>query len=152
MSKSGYTAAVGAAVALVGATAKTVLSVICPAQFGADVQGYEIGFDGVTSTDKAVVVELVAYTADGTGTAGTINQVYGRTITAGFTSKYNYTVEPTGGTVISRKSLTPIGGLIVWQFPYGQTPDTPVSAILGMRLTAPTSAVNANATLWVERG
>lgn len=152
MSKCGYAAPVGAAVALVTATAKTVVSVITPATFGADVQGYEIGFDGVTATDKAVVCELVLYTADGTATGGTLAQTYGRVVTPGFTTKYNYSVEPTGPTVISRKSLTPIGGLIMWWFPFGQTPDTPVSAIVGLRLTAPTNAVNVNATLFVERG
>jgi len=151
MSKAGYSAAVGAAVALVGATPKTVLAVIAPASFGIDLLGYEIGFDGVTATDKAVLVEIVKYTADGTGTAGTVVQNYGRTITAGFTTKYNYSAEPTGGVVLSRKSLTPIGGLIIERFPEGQTFDCAVSELIGLRLTAPTNAVNANPTMFFER-
>jgi len=149
--KAGYSALVGAAVALVAATAKTVVTVITPAQFGADLTKLRVGFDGITATDKAVLVELVSYTADGTGTAGTVTQVYGRTITAGFTSKYNYTVEPTGPTVLDRWSLTPIGGLVMFDLPLGSTPDIGVSAVLGLRCTAPTSAVNFNGGMWFER-
>lgn len=151
MAKAGYSAAVGAAVALASGVAKTVLSFITPATFGGDLVGYELGFDGVTAADKAVLVEFVLFTSDGTGTAGAVNQTYGRAITAGFTTKYNYTVEPTGATVLRRFSLTPIGGLAVVWFAQGQTLDWPVSALIGMRLTAPTSAVNANATMHAER-
>jgi hypothetical protein len=110
MSKAGYTAEVGAAVALAAATAKTVLSVIAPAQFGVDLLKYRIGFDGVTASAVPVVVELVTWTTDGTGTSGTVVQVYGRSITAGFTTKYNYTVEPTTPTLVDRFTLTPNGG------------------------------------------
>jgi hypothetical protein len=46
MSKARYSAQTGAAVALSAATAKTVLAVIAPAQFGCDLVGYEVAFDG----------------------------------------------------------------------------------------------------------
>jgi hypothetical protein len=137
-------------VGLVGATAKTVVTAITPAQFGAVLEELHLGFDGVTATDKAVVVEIVAFTADGTGTGGTIAQVRGRSITAGFTTKYNYSVEPTGATVYDRWSLTPIGGTVVYKWG-ADGYDIGVSAVIGVRLTAPTSAVNANATLFVSR-
>jgi hypothetical protein len=150
MSKAGYTAEVGAAVALAAATAKTVLSVIAPAQFGVDLLKYRIGFDGVTASAVPVVVELVTWTTDGTGTAGTVVQAYGRSITAGFTTKYNYTVEPTTPTLVDRFTLTPNGGLLVYDFPFGTTPDTAVSNLIGIRCTAP-AVVNVNATMWFER-
>lgn len=150
MARALYSAPVGAAVTLVAATAKTILSVIAPAQFGADLLQFEIGFDGITATDKAVAVELVRYTADGTGTPGTIAQQSGRVITAGFTTKYNYTVEPTGATVIRRWSLTPIGGTVLFDFG-DRTPDCDVSQLLGIRCTAPTNPVNVNATMTVAR-
>lgn len=150
MSKAGYTAEVGAAVALVAATAKTVLSVIAPAQFGVDLTKIRVGFDGVTASAIPVVVELVSYTTDGTGTAGTVNQAYGRSITPGFTTKYNYSVEPTSPTPIDRWTLTPNGGLVIYDFPLGSTPDTAVSNLFGLRCTAP-AAVNINATMWFER-
>lgn len=150
MGKAGYTAEVGAAVALVAATAKTVLSVIAPAQFGVDLIKYRIGFDGVTASAIPVVVELVTWTTDGTGTGGTVVQVYGRTITAGFTTKYNYSVEPTTPTLVDRYSITPNGGTVLYDFPLGTSPDTAVSNLIGIRCTAP-AAVNVNASMWFER-
>lgn len=150
MGKAGYTAEVGAAVALVAATAKTVLSVIAPAQFGVDLVKYRIGFDGVTASAIPVVVELVTFTTDGTGTSGTVVQVYGRSITAGFTTKYNYSAEPTTPTLVERFTLSPNGGSLLYDFPLATSPDTAVSNLIGIRCTAP-AAVNVNATMWFER-
>jgi hypothetical protein len=150
MSKAGYSAEVGAAVALSAGVAKTVLSVIAPAQFGVDLTKYRLSFDGVTASAVPVVVELVTWTTDGTGTAGTVVQVYGRPITAGFTTKYNYSAEPTTPTLVDRFSLTPNGGTVVYDFPLGTSPDTAVSNLIGIRCNAP-AAVNANATMWFER-
>jgi hypothetical protein len=148
--KAGYTAEVGAAVALVPATAKTVLSVIAPASFGVDLVGFRLGFDGVTAANTPVVIEIVTWTTDGTGTAGTVVQAYGRAITAGFTTKYNYSVEPTTPTLVDRYTLTPNGGAIVYDYPRDRTPDTAVSNLIGIRLTA-AQAVNVNATAIFER-
>jgi hypothetical protein len=148
--KAGYTAEVGASVALAAATAKTVLSVIAPAQFGVDLVGFRISFDGVTAANTPVVVEVVSYTTDGTGTSGAVNQAYGRAITAGFTTKYNYTVEPTTPTSIDAYRLTPNGGTIVYDYPRDRTPDTAVSNLIGLRLTA-AQTVNVTATMIFER-
>jgi hypothetical protein len=150
MAQTMYSAEVGAAVALVAATAKTVLSVIAPAQFGVDLRKYRIGFDGVTASAIPVVVEIVTWTTDGTGTAGTVVQTSGRSITAGFTTKYNYSVEPTTPTLVDRFTLTPNGGTVIYDFPYGDSPDTAVSNLIGLRCTAP-AAVNVNATMWFSR-
>lgn len=150
MAKTIYSAEVGAAVALVAATAKTILTAIAPAQFGVDLLKYRIGFDGVTASAIPVVVEIVSWTTDGTGTGGTVVQSSGRSITAGFTTKYNYSVEPTTATLIDRFTMTPNGGTVIYDFPYGDSPDTAVSNLIGLRCTAP-AAVNANATLWFGR-
>ena len=150
MAQTMYSAEVGAAVALVAATAKTVLSVIAPAQFGVDLRKYRIGFDGVTASAIPVVVEIVSWTTDGTATGGTVVQTSGRSITAGFTTKYNYSVEPTTATLIDRFTLTPNGGTVIYDFPYGDSPDTAVSNLIGLRCTAP-AAVNVNATMWFSR-
>lgn len=149
MAKAGYTAATGAAVAT-GTALKTILSVIAPAQFGIDLKKIHMGFDGVTSSAVPVLVELWRFTTDGTGTAGTVNQVYGRTITPGFTSKYNYTAEPTSLTLIDSWLLTPNGGTLFYDLPLGDTPDTAVSEGFALRTTA-AATVNARATMWVER-
>jgi len=147
--KAGYTAEVGAPVST-GVALKTILSVIAPAQFGVDLVGFRLGFDGVTAANTPVVVEIAVFTTDGTGTAGTVNQAYGRAITAGFTSKYNYTIEPTGLTAVDRYSLTPNGGAIVYDYPRDRTPDCAVSNLIALRTTA-AQAVNVNATLIFER-
>lgn len=148
--KAGYNTGTLAAVALAASTAKTVLAVIAPAQFGVDLIGYTVGLDGVTASATPGVLEIVSFTTDGTGTGATVNQNYGRAITAGFTSKYNYTVEPTTATVLYRTSLTPNGGTIVYEFPRDRTPDCAVSNLIGLRLTYP-AIVNVNATLTFER-
>lgn len=150
MAKAGYSAATASPVALVAATAKSVLSVIAPAQFGVDLTKIRIGFDGVTASAVPVLVELVQFTTDGTGTGGTVNQVYGPAITAGFTSKVNYTVEPTTATVVDRWTLTPNGGLVIYDWPLGTTPNTAVSNLYTLRCTAP-AVVNVMATMWFER-
>lgn len=148
--KAGYNTGTLAPVALVAATAKTVLAVIAPAQFGIDLIGYTLGFDGVTASATPGLLEIVQFTTDGTGTGATVNQNYGRTITPGFTSKYNYSAEPTTPTVLYRTSVTPNGGTIIYEFPRDRTPDSPVSNLMGLRLTF-AAPVNANATLIFER-
>jgi hypothetical protein len=149
MAKAGYSAATGAAVAT-GTALKTILSVIAPAQFGIDLKKIHMGFDGVTASAVPILVELWSATTDGTGTAGTVNQVYGRTITAGFTSKYNYTAEPTVLTLIDRWRLTPNGGTLIYDLPLGDTPDCAVSNLFALRTTA-AATVNCDATMWFER-
>lgn len=156
MAKAGYALATGAAVALSAATAKTVLYVLAPASFGIDLISYELAFDGVTASAVPVLVEVNTCTAasnstPGTGsTSGTVNQLYGRSITAGFTGAYNCTSEPTVQTNVEQHLLTPVGGLIVRDYPLGQTIDTAVSSSICLRLTAP-AAVNCRAMLRFER-
>jgi hypothetical protein len=150
MARAIYSAPVGAAVALATGVAKTILAAIAPATFGLDWLALELGFDGVTATDKAILVELMRYTTDGTGTAATVAQVAGPRITAGFTAKYNYSAEPTVGTVLDRWSLTPIGGTGLIDFG-DKSYDCDLTQLLGVRLTAPTNTVNANATMRLAR-
>lgn len=158
MAKAGYTVSTSAAVALSAATAKTCLMVLSPAQFGVDLKKFRVGFDGVTASAVPALVELVTSTNASNSTPGTGNtsesaniaQVYGRSITAGFTAFSASTSEPTVLTVIDRWLLTPNGGVLFYDFPLGDTPDTAVSAGIGLRITAP-ATVNARASMWFER-
>lgn len=156
MAKAGYALTTGAAVALAAATAKSVLCVIAPAQFGIDLASYTVGFDGVTASAVPVLVELCTSTLASNSTPGTnnttatVNQIYGRTITNGFTGFYNSTTEPTVLTVVESHLLTPNGGLLVRDFALGQTPDTAVSAGFVLRCTAP-AIVNVRAEFRFER-
>lgn len=158
MAKAGYWVGTSSAVALSAATAKTALMVICPSSFGIDLKKYRIEFDGVTASAVPVLCEIV--TSDNTsnstpGTANTtesanIKQVYGRSITTGFTAFSASTSEPTVLTVVERFTLTPTGGTLFYDFPLGDTIDTAVSAGIGIRLTAP-ATVNARASMTFER-
>ena len=158
MAKAGYAVTTSAAVALSAATAKTTLMVITPAQFGIDLKKFRISFDGVTSSNTPVLVELVTSTNATNSTPGTANtsesaniqQLYGRSITTGFTAFSASTSEPTVLTVIERFLLTPTGGTIFYDFPLGDTPDGAVSSGMGLRLTAP-ATVNARASMTWER-
>lgn len=156
MAKAGYDASTEANVALVATTAKTILGVNAPAQFGVDLRGFEIAFDGVTNTDKPVLVEVCQCTfatnPPGTNsTTATVQQVYGRAITAGFTAAYAWTTEPTVITVVKTILLTPNGGTYDYDWPLGETFDNDVSKGFAIRCTAPTSNVNARSTLRFER-
>lgn len=146
-----YTLQTGAAVALVGGAAKTALGIIAPAQFGIDLLGFEVAFDGVTASAVPVLIEwctstLATNSTPGTNnTTGTVNQVAGRSITNGFTGFYASTSEPTVLTPVWSTLITPNGGSYTYDFPRDQTLDTAVSNGFCLRLTAPAN-VNARAT------
>ncbi len=155
MAKAGYSTSTEGAIALAAATAKSVLGVTAPATFGVDLQKLRVSFDGVTSTAVPVLVELcyATFATNGPGTnstAATVDQVYGRAITAGFTAAKNWTTEPTVLTPIDEWLLTPASGLVMYDIPLGTTPDSAVSNGFVIRCNAP-AAVNVRATLWVER-
>lgn len=160
MAKAGYTVRTSAAVALSAATARTALMVITPSTFGGDLKKFRVEFDGVTASAVPVFCELVTSTNTTNSTPGTNNtsetanivQVYGRSITTGFTAFSASTAgnEPTVLTQIESFLLTPNGGVLFYDFPLGDTPDWNVSAGMGIRLTAP-ATVNARCSMWFER-
>ena len=151
MAKAGYVAT-GAVSALAAATAKTILTVLAPAQFGVDLRGFELSLDGATSTAVPVLWELCSLdgTTAGTSTAGTVRQEYGRTITAGFTTGSNFTAEPTVLTALYSDYIPAFNGLVIRDFPFNGGPDSAVSQGFALRLTAP-AVVNARATFRFER-
>ena len=159
MAKAGYSVSTSADVALVAATAKTVLYVLAPATFGMDLRGFEIAFDGVTTTDKPVLVEIctdsgATNSVPGTGsTSETANivQIYGRSITTGFIAASACTAEPTVLVQWKLLRVTPNGGTYDYDWPLGETPDNAVSTGFAIRCTAPTSAVNVRASVRFER-
>lgn len=158
MAKAGYAVRTSSAVALAAATAKTVLMVLSPAQFGVDLKKFRVSFDGTTATATPALIELVTSTNATNSTPGTGNttesanivQMYGRSITTGFTAFSASTSEPTVLTVVDSFLLTPTGGTMFYDFPLGDTPDTAVSAGIGLRINAP-AIVNARASMIFER-
>lgn len=155
MAKAGYTAPSAAAVALTAATAKSIIGVAGAASFGVDLIKYRLAFDGVSAANTPVLVELCyatfATNAPGTNsTSITVQQVYGRSITAGFTAASNWTTEPTVLTPIDSFTVTPNGGTLVYDFPLGTSPDSAVSQGFVIRCTAANN-VNVRPALWFER-
>lgn len=158
MGKAGYWVGTSAAVSLTGGTARTVLMVITPAQFGGDLKKFRVEFDGVTASAVPALCELVTSTNATNSTPGTANtsetgnivQIYGRSITTGFTAFSASTSEPTVLTVVERFLLTPNSGTLFYDYPLGDTYDWAVSAGIGLRINAP-ATVNCRASMTFER-
>jgi hypothetical protein len=155
MAQAGYSAVTGGAVALSAATAKTILGVKAHANSGIQCKGFKVGFDGVTASAVPVLIEFCycTFATNSPGTASTsvtAAQTYGRALTAGFTAGKTWTTEPTTITVIEEFLLTPNAGLVIYQWPLGQEPDTALAEGLVIRCTAP-ATVNVRGTMDVER-
>jgi hypothetical protein len=155
MAKAGYSIVTGGAVALSAATAKTILGVKSHANFGIDLKKFKLSFDGVTATAVPVLVEVCAATfaTNSPGTASTAvtpAQLYGRAVTVGATAAKTWTTEPTVLTTIAEFLLTPVGGTVFYDWPLGDTPDSPVSEGFVLRCNAP-AGVNVRASMEFER-
>lgn len=150
MAKAGYTATTGAAVALTAATAKSSLGVLAPAQFGVDLIAVRVGIDTTTTLLVELCQSTFATNAPGTNsTSVTPTQVYGRSITTGFTAARTWTAEPTVLTAVEEWEFTS-GGTAIYDIPLGDTYDSAVSTGFVLRLTAGATA-NARATMKFER-
>lgn len=148
-----YSAITGGEVSLSAATAKTVLALTSPSQHGVKLTKAVYGFDGVTSTDEPVLVEVVSFTqGTGTSTAVTLQDVAGLAITAAtnFEGRKNFTAEPTGLAVLDEATVTPFAGAVMLPFPLGEEYEVGASKGIGLRFTAP-QAVNVRATLLGRR-
>lgn len=155
MAKSGYSITTGGTVALSAATARTVLGVKAGAQFGVDLKKIRIGFDGTLPTAAVVLIEVCAATfaTNAPGTASTtvaVNQAYGRLAGTGFSAAKSWTTEPTVLTALEEYPITPFAGLLPYDFPLGDSPDSALGEGFVIRVTAPAS-VNCRASAWFER-
>lgn len=145
------------AVTLTAATAKTIIGARAHANSGLLLRGYEVAFNGVTASAVPVLVE-VCYCTFGANPPGTNStsitavQRSGRVITAGFTAAHTWTAgnEPTTITVMTTKYLTPNGGLVIYDYPLSEEPDSAVSEGFAIRCNAP-AGVDVRATLSVSR-
>lgn len=135
-------------VALVAATAKTVVSVT-PAKL-ITINTVVISFDGVTATNTPVLIEVCKGdgTSVGTSTAVTPVQVRGRPVAAGSSAAKAYTAEPTVLTQMKPIRIPPTSGLMV-QLPLGreEQADPTTCKVIAIRLTA---AQAVNVTGFIE--
>lgn len=151
----GYTHVTEGAVALSAATAKTILGAKAGAAAGLLTRHVSVGFDGVTASAVPVLVEFGYCTfsanSPGTNSTGTTErQDFGRSLSADWTGGRNWTTEPTTITVLEERLLTPYGGLVVYDYPLGEEPDTALAEGHVIRCNAP-AAVNVRATQKVRR-
>jgi hypothetical protein len=137
------------AVALAAATAKTVIELSAGSTVDAALIGFDVTFDGVTSSAVPVKVEIITYGTTGTGTGGTPSKANLDSRAAAVTSKTNMTVEGTSSIVTLATWVVPPTSGLSYLFPLGREPKLPPSKSLGLRLTAP-AVVNATANLWFE--
>jgi hypothetical protein len=153
MASVGYTVNTGP-LALVAATAKTILNVIPPAQFGICLTGFEISFDGVTASAVPVLVEVGQCSQAGAGTpAGsppTPVQVRGQTIAHGCTIAHNYSAEPTVIVPAFDWWIDPNKGVLDRLWPLGREIEQGPSKGICVRVNAP-AVVNVRVSMEWER-
>jgi hypothetical protein len=158
VAKSGYTVTTEGEVALAAAgTLKTLLTIQAGTEFGVDLHGFWVDFDGVSATDKPVKIIIATCdfaTAGTAATTPTVRQKYGRLGTTGFVGKAGYTAEPTTLTSFDEFALDVNKGLIRYDWPLGETPDFTLGdgfAIRALIETGDTAAGNARAGMRFER-
>lgn len=138
------------AAALVAATLKVPIEMATGAAISNSWVGFDISFDGVTSTAIPVKVDLMTYSASGTGTAITYAAAHRANVSVQYspvsTAKVNVTTEGATPTVVCSWYVHPQAG-ITYQFPLGREFGMGPSMFKAIRATAP-AAVNYLANLW----
>jgi hypothetical protein len=151
MAKSNFQVSTTGLVALVAATAKTVLSVFAPTNQRVAVSGIHVSFDGVAGTGVPVQVEIARTTTAGTNTAvnprGNDPDVIAGTAIQS-TAGENYTVEPTYGDILKEINVHPQSGYEV-HIPFGREIIVDGGGRLSIRCTA-AAGVNVAADMDCE--
>jgi hypothetical protein len=134
-------------VALVAATAKTVIGVLGSAADTICLKRARISFASVTATDVPALVEIGITSAAGTvGTAFTPVQITGSTLASSCAAGYNYSGEPTYNRIFESLYVPVNNGVIDWFYPLGEEPSCDPGQGFAIRITAP-QAQNCFATL-----
>lgn len=131
--------------ALVAATAKTLIQIVAPSTRELEVVEFSVSFDGITASDAPVDVDLLRQTDAGTMSSFTPLEWNQNGPAALSSAQTNATVEPAAGDILHSYQVTPNGGLLLVQFARGSGPIVDESGRIGLRVNAPTSAVNATA-------
>lgn len=118
-------------VALVASTAKSVIALTTPANVNVNLKQIHVGFNGTSGTQEAILIELVRFGSDGTGTSGTSVKLDNSAVSIQSTFKHSYTVEPTSETVLMRWKIHPQS-----QFVVNLDLLLPNSTITALRLTS----------------
>ncbi len=135
--RSGTSATNSTTVALVAATAKTVIAVLGSATDSICLKRVRISFASITATDVPALVEVGITTANGTGTAFTPVQIAGHTLPSSATAVYNNSVDATYNRIFESLYVPVNNGLVEWFYPLGEEPQCDISQGFGLRITAP---------------
>lgn len=137
--RSGSSATNTTAVALVAATAKTVLSVLGTANDTLGLKRVRVSFNSVTATDAPAIVEIGITSTLGTVTSFTPVQHTGRVLASSASAGYNATVEPTYQRIIDSFYVPVQQGLFEYWLPLGDEMQADISQGFGLRITSPTA-------------
>lgn len=135
-------------VALVAATAKTVLRLTAATNRPIKILGWGIYFDGVNAAAQPIQVRARKSTTTGTSTAVTIRKRNETLGTIQTTSGKNFSVEPTDGDILDIVEVHPTSGYEVL-YPVGQEPIISGGLRFGIKATAP-AGVNCEAKIIFE--
>lgn len=135
--RSGTSATNSTPVALVAATAKTVVSVLGASNDTISLKRVRVSFNSVTATDAPALIEVGITTALGTVTAFTPVQTVGSSIASSCTAGYNATAEPTFNRVFEALYVPVNNGVYECYYPLGEEPGCDPSQGLALRITAP---------------
>lgn len=131
---------------------KTAIELATGATIVNDWIGFDVTFDGVTSTAVPARIGIKSFTASGTGTAITYSAAHrmnkGTVLDPITTAKVNITTEGTGPVVIAEWFCHPQAGQL-YQFPLGREYGMGISQFKGINIFAP-AAVNCVVNLYYE--
>jgi hypothetical protein len=116
-------------------TPKTILAWITGATRRARVLTMMLTGSSVTQSDAPVLIEVVRFATDGTGTSITPQAVDSANPAAIATAKRTYTVEPGTPTVVDSWRVSPIGNTVIWELPRDVLISMDVSKVMGLRAT-----------------
>jgi hypothetical protein len=130
------------ALSLVAATAKTIVQLATPSTRRATLMALEIGFDSTDAANAGATVELIQATTAGTGTSATpvaVDRADPAALCVGGTTATatNLTAEPGTITVLQTLKMTVVGSTLIYVWHPDAMPIIPVSAFVGVRVTAP---------------
>jgi hypothetical protein len=144
--RSGSSATNSTTVALVAATAKSVVGVLGASSDTINLVHGIVSFSSATSTDAPAVVEFGLITALGTTTSFTPVQQTGIVVASSATAGYNATVEPTYSRILKTLYVPVFNGTYEFWNPLGFEPQAAASQGFAIRVTSP-SATNCYAAL-----
>jgi len=121
--------------ALATAATETILQLVTGSTRRAKVTEVFIGFDGTSSTQEPVDVELLRQSSAGTGSAITPAPDDPQSPAAIATAQGQFSAEPTAGTVLRRWMVHPQGDRMHVQLPLGREVRMNVSERIGLRVT-----------------